>query len=161
MPATCKRALPTLLLLPPDLTPRAASFLLQPRSSVPFLSVPFHSVPFRSVPVYSYSIRSSIRPDPIFLLLLLLFRARERESDGIYYRFVRARSREREREAGPGRLSLAHLLDAIQSMRSLDLVPPPRNRAACIPREISQAAAPFIQETKTRIEPNREKREPA
>ena len=161
MPATCKRALPTLLLLPPDLTPRAASFLLQPRSSVPFLSVPFRSVPFRSVPVYSYSIRSSIRPDPVFLLLLPLFRARERESDGIYYRFVRARSREREREAGPGRLSLAHLLDAIQSMRSLDLVPPPRNRAACIPREISQAAAPFIQETKTRIEPNREKREPA
>ena len=161
-PVTCKRLSsagldrPPPLLPPPSppLRPTFGSFLLQARSS-------FHSVGLET----AYSI--PLNPSRSRLCALVsAWSARARA--GIYYRFVhesrsemeqrrRKRERERERERtepGPGWLSLAHLLDAIQSMRGLDLVPPPQTARVYTPREIS-AAAPFIEETKTRIEPRR------
>lgn len=59
-------------------------------------------------------------------------RKREYESE--------TRERERESEARPGWLSLAHLLDAIQSMRGLDLVPPPQTARTYTPRDIYRGA---------------------
>lgn len=51
------------------------------------------------------------------------------------------RKRKSERSgARPSWLSLAHLLDAIQSMRGLDLVPPPQTAHIYTPRDIYRGA---------------------
>lgn len=64
-------------------------------------------------------------------------RGRERSpflcaSEYIIVLFLAERSVERAEPERPGWLSLAHLLDAIQSMWGLDLVPPPRTTPASV-----------------------------
>lgn len=63
--------------------------------------------------------------------------AHEREGKGGEERKPK---RERESTARPSWLSLAHLLDAIQSMRGLDLVPPPQTAHIYTPRDIYRGA---------------------
>lgn len=148
---TCKRlhpARPATISHSHDPTPSSSVLfrLLQPRSS-------FHHVDLETA--YIVSARSvripSVLSRALEYIIVLFPRERERtrgsergtgagEIKEKEKERERARARARESAARPGWLSLAHLLDAIQSMRGLDLVPPPQTAHIYTPRDIYRGA---------------------
>lgn len=147
---TCKRlhpAHPAPISTDHDPPPSSSTLfrLFQPRSS-------FHHVGLETA--YIVSARSVRIPSVLSCALeyiIVLFPwereripgrergAREREGEAEKTQ-EGGRERERESEARPSWLSLAHLLDAIQSMRGLDLVPPPQTAHIYTPRDIYRGA---------------------